>query len=151
MRDFSCRQMRSYLLSFGRGDLVVEELSAFVRSRGINTGLVTAGIGSFDLCRLHTITSTGLPPQERFVTLRGPLEIGSLQGSIADGEPHIHVVLHDVANDAVHIGHLESGSRCCYRIEVGILAFEGTVTRKRMDPTTQLVDIVAEDADAQPE
>jgi hypothetical protein len=70
-------------------------------------------------------------------------EVGSLQGSVAGGEPHIHVVVDDVANDKVYVGHLEPGSRCCFRLELGVIVLEGVRTRRVQDPETKLVDIIA--------
>ena len=135
--------VRTIMISFRRGDYVIEELRQMFEREGIDAALITSGIGSLDICKLHTITNTGLPPQERYLTLEGPIEVGSLQGSVAGGEPHIHVVVHDVAQDELHVGHLEDGSRCCFRLEMGLIVLEGVRTKRVVDPETTLVDIVA--------
>ena len=135
--------VRTIMISFRRGDYVIEELRKMFEREGIDAALITSGIGSLDICKLHTITNTGLPPQERYLTLEGPIEVGSLQGSVAGGEPHIHVVVHDVAKDELHVGHLEDGSRCCFRLEMGLIVLEGVKTKRVVDPETTLVDIVA--------
>jgi predicted DNA-binding protein with PD1-like motif len=135
--------VRTMMISFRRGDYVIEELRKLFQEQEIDAALITSGIGSFDICKLHTITNTGLPPEERYLTLEGPIEVGSLQGSVAGGEPHIHVVVHDVAQDEMHVGHLEEGSRCCFRLELGLIVFEGVKTERITDPETHLTDIVA--------
>jgi predicted DNA-binding protein with PD1-like motif len=135
--------VRTIMVSFRRGDYVIEELRAFFQKEGIDAALITSGIGSLDICKLHTITNTGLPPEERYLSLEGPIEVGSLQGSVAGGEPHIHIVVHDVAEDEIHVGHLEEGSRCCFRLELGLIVLEGVKTVRVTDPKTNLVDIVA--------
>jgi predicted DNA-binding protein with PD1-like motif len=135
--------VRTMMVSFRRGDYIIEELRAFLQREGIDAALITSGIGSMDICKLHTIANTGLPPEERYFTLEGPIEVGSLQGSVAGGEPHIHVVVHDVAQDEVHIGHLEPGSRCCFRAEMGLIVLDGVHTRRVTDPATGLTDIVS--------
>ncbi|MBN1138869.1 MAG: DNA-binding protein [Anaerolineae bacterium] len=134
--------VRTMMVSFRRGDYLIEELRAFFQQDGIDAALITSGIGSFDICKLHTITNTGLPPEERYLTLEGPIEVGSLQGSVAGGEPHIHVVVHDVARDAMVVGHLEEGSRVCFRAELGLIVLDGVKTRRITDPETRLTDIV---------
>jgi predicted DNA-binding protein with PD1-like motif len=134
--------VRTFMVSFRRGDYVIEELRAMFEREGIDAALITSGIGSFDVCKLHTITNTGLPPEERYMALEGPIEVGSLQGSVAGGEPHIHIVVHDVARDEMHVGHLEEGSRCCFRLELGVIALDGVKTKRITDPVTGLVDIV---------
>jgi len=143
--------VRTMMLSFRRGDYIIEELRALLKREGVDAALITSGIGSLDICALHTITNTGLPPEERYWTLEGPIEVGSLQGSVSGGEPHIHVVVHDVAADQVHVGHLEAGSRCCFRLEMGLIVLEGIRTRRVKDPVTELVDIVpVEEPDVRP-
>jgi predicted DNA-binding protein with PD1-like motif len=138
--------VRTFMVSFRRGDYVIEELRKFFDREGIDAALITSGIGSFDICKMHTITGTELPPPEGYMSMEGPIEVGSLQGSVAGGEPHIHIVVHDVAKDEVHIGHLEEGSRCCFRLELGVIALDGVKTKRVTDPETGLVDIVpAED------
>jgi len=134
--------VRTIMVSFRRGDYVIEELRAFFEREGIDAALITSGIGSLDICKLHTITNTGLPPEERYLALEGPIEVGSLQGSVAGGEPHIHIVVHDVAKDELHVGHLEDGSRCCFRLELGLVVLDGVKTVRVTDPETNLVDIV---------
>ncbi len=134
--------VRTFMVTFRRGDYIIEELRAFFEREGIETALITSGIGSLDVCKLHTITNTDLPPVDRYFGLEGPIEVGSLQGSVAGGEPHIHVVVHDVARDKVYVGHLEPGSRCCFRAELGVIALDGIKTQRVVDPQTKLVDII---------
>ena len=134
--------VRTAMISFRRGDYIIEELRELLQREEVDAALITSGIGSMDICKLHTITNTGLPPEELYLTLEGPIEIGSLQGSVAGGEPHIHVVAEDVANSRVVVGHLEPGSRCCFRVELGLTILDGVATQRVTDPQTQLVDIV---------
>jgi predicted DNA-binding protein with PD1-like motif len=138
--------VRTMMISFRRGDYIIEELRKLFEKEGVDAALITSGIGSFDLCKMHTISGTHLPPPERYFELEGPIEVGSLQGSVAGGEPHIHIVAHDVANDVTYIGHLEEGTRCCFRVELGVIVLDGVKTKRITDPETGLVDIVpAED------
>jgi predicted DNA-binding protein with PD1-like motif len=130
------------MVSFRRGDLIIEELRALFQREGVDAALITSGIGSFDICHMHTITTADLPPQDRYFSLSGPVEVGSLGGSVAGGEPHIHCVVHDVANDKVYVGHLEPGSRVCFRAELGLILLDGVKTKRVTDPQTKLPDIV---------
>jgi predicted DNA-binding protein with PD1-like motif len=132
----------TYMVSFRRGDLILEELISFLKKEGIDAALISSGIGSFDICNIHTIADTDLPPRDLHTHLKGPVEIGALHGSVAGGAPHIHVVVHDVKADKVHIGHLENGSRCCYRVELGLLVLNGVKTIRKSDPATGLIDIL---------
>ena len=133
---------KKLMVSFRRGDLIIEELTKYLASEKIDAALITSGIGSFDICNIHTITTTGLPPVDRQTHLEGPVEIGSLLGSVAGGEPHIHVVVEDVNNSKVYVGHLEPGSRCCYRVELGLTVLTGVKTTRVEVKETGLIDIV---------
>ena len=134
--------VETFMVSFRRGDLVIDELMKYLEKNGIDAALITSGIGSFDVCNLHTITTTGLPPVDRQMHLEGPVEIGSLQGSVAGGSPHIHVVVQNSATGTVYVGHLEPGSRCCYRVELGLIVMKGVKTKRLTDDATGLIDIV---------
>ncbi len=135
-------RVRTFLIYFQRGDYIVEKLMELLKREGADAGLILSGVGSFDIIKLHTITKTTLPSQDRFFTLEGPIEVGSIQGSIAGGEPHIHVVVDDVANSKVYVGHLEPGTRVCYRAELGVMLFEGVKTKRVVNPETHLVDVL---------
>lgn len=137
--------VRTMMISFRRGDYLIEELRALFDRDGIDAALIVAGIGSLDFCKMHTITTDTLPPGERYLTLEGPVEVGSMQGSVAGGEPHIHIVVDDIDNDKVYVGHLEEGSRCCFRCELGVIVLDGVKTKRVHDPETGLTDIVAVD------
>jgi predicted DNA-binding protein with PD1-like motif len=138
--------VRHYIIALRRGEYVIEALRAWLREQGIDVGLITSGIGSLDICRLHTITDLELPPGERYLELADrPIELASLQGSVAGGEPHLHVVVDDVANGQSYIGHLEPGSRCFARLELGLIAFTDVRTARRVDSTTGLIDIVLQE------
>jgi len=89
-----------------------------------------------------TITGTGLPPEDRYFTLEGPIEVGALHGSVAGGKPHIHVVVHDTAHDNLYVGHLEPGTRCCFRVELGLIVLEGVKTERVTDSEIGLIDIM---------
>jgi uncharacterized protein len=134
--------VRSFLIAFRRGEDVVQMLSEYLRSSHMDTGLIVSGVGSFDTCSLHYITSTDLKPRDEHLFLEGPIEIGCLQGTIAAGEPHIHVVVRNDADGIIYCGDLGPGSRCCYRVELGILIMDHVTSNRRVDSVTGLIDIV---------
>jgi len=62
--------VRTMMVSFRRGDYIIEALREFCQQQSIDAALITSGIGSFDICNMHTITNAGLPPGERYFTIR---------------------------------------------------------------------------------
>jgi predicted DNA-binding protein with PD1-like motif len=136
--------VRVLLVSFRRGDYIIESLRDYLQKERIDAALITSGIGSLDICRMHTIKHAGLPPEDVHYKLEGPIEVASMLGAVAGGEPHIHVTVDDVANDHRYVGHLEPGSRCCYRVEMGLIVLQGVKTRRVLDEKTNLTGIVSE-------
>jgi predicted DNA-binding protein with PD1-like motif len=106
------------------GELLLESVQQAVRDRGIRNGAVVSGIGTLKTCTLHYIEHVNFPPTDRFFTLDKPLELLSVSGLIADGEPHLHVVVSCGENE-VYAGHLEPGSEVAYLAELAILVFNG--------------------------
>src|SRR5512138_2738366 len=105
MRYFKTKDGGKILVSFARGDLLLENLELLIKAEGIKCAAVTAGIGTFDFCRIHWIGTTGVPSQNEFADLEGPLEVASMLGNVVDGVPHIHVAMADLQRS--YIGHLE--------------------------------------------
>jgi len=81
---------------------------------------------------LSSVSNDYLPVRLKVLTMPG-------------GEPHIHVTVKDVNGDRVYVGHLEAGSRCCYRIEMGLLILKDIRTKRVTNPETGLIDIEMEE------
>ena len=145
MQTFDAGQVvRTLIVRFDYGDLLLEGIRAVIESEGIETGYVTAGIGTFDRCRMHMITTTGFPSQDRIVEMEGPIELIGLAGFIAGGEPHIHMTVSDT--ERAYGGHLEPGSRVLYlgEVRIDVLSETGFVRRPHPErKTAQLQKDVA--------
>jgi predicted DNA-binding protein with PD1-like motif len=125
MRVISAQQpTRAMLLILERGDDVLACVRQVLSEEGASTGLVTAGLGSFSVLKMHTITGTEPPSRDRYMEAHGAIEVGSMLGSITEAEPHIHLVAHDTGADRTYIGHLEPGSIVAWRAEIGLLLFD---------------------------
>lgn len=117
---------RAYLLVLERGDDVIACIREVIARDGAKTGLVTAGVGSFSVLKMHTITRAEEPSKDLYMDAAGPIEVGSMLGSIINGEPHVHFVAHHTADDRTYIGHLEQGTLVAFRAEVGLVLFDAT-------------------------
>jgi predicted DNA-binding protein with PD1-like motif len=114
---------RVFVLRLDQGDLLLESIRALIEKEGIKNGVVISGIGTLDKSVMHMVTTVGYPPQEFFRKDDAPLELASLQGAIADGSPHIHMVISD--SRFAYAGHLEPGCRILYLGEVVIQELPG--------------------------
>jgi hypothetical protein len=74
---------------------------------------------------------TDYPPVEHFEHWEDePLELASIDGIIADGEPHLHAVVSD--SEKAYSGHLEEGCRVLYLAEIVIVEINSlNLTRVR--------------------
>ena len=118
-------------LGLGPGEPLLESVRNFIRDHNIKDGAVLTGIGSLSECRLHWPKEPVYPPENVFQTFKGSLEIASLQGIIADGEPHLHLILAEKGDVRAIGGHLEDGSKVLYLAELTIAEFDGTPMTRR--------------------
>lgn len=94
------------------------------RDKGIQAGAILSGIGTFDRARIHYITHTEFPSEDKFVEIEGPVELCSVDGIIADYKPHMHCTMALRGNE-LFAGHLEPGCNVLYLAEVVIAKLAG--------------------------
>ena len=112
-----------HILRLDAGDDLLECVNELIDRQNIINGAVISGIGTFDHCVMHMVTTTSYPPVEHFERWAGkPLELSSIDGIIANGIPHLHMVVSDV--EYAYSGHVEPGCRILYLGELLIMEFE---------------------------
>jgi len=112
-----------YRVRLDRGDLLLETIQDVIQRNGIADGAVLTAAGSLQECTFHRVKSLAEKPEDEFTTVKEPMEILSINGLIAGGEPHLHMTLSG-AHGAFG-GHLENGCRVLYRAELTIARFSG--------------------------
>jgi len=134
MKYYSTRKVgRVFALSLAPGDLVLESIKELVQKEKVNDAVVVSAVGTLDQYRIHYVTTTGYPPQNRFEHWKDkPLELASINGLIADGDPHLHVVVSD--SEKAYAGHLEEGCRTLYLAEIVIIELEGLNLKRQRSP-----------------
>lgn len=110
-----------------------ESIEEAARRHDVQSGVVLSGIGTFDRARIHHITHTDFPAEDRFVTIEGPLELCSVDGIIADYVPHMHTTM-ALRGEELFAGHLEPGCRVLYLAEVVIARFSGAELERDTHP-----------------
>jgi uncharacterized protein len=108
-----------YRVSLDRGALLLESIDDVLKGKNIRDGQVIVTSGSVEECTYHFVASTALKAQNEYRTVKGPSEILSGGGIVADGEPHIH------PGKGVYGGHLEKGCRVLYLAEFTVFRYEG--------------------------
>jgi predicted DNA-binding protein with PD1-like motif len=134
-------QTQLLVIGFKPGEMLLESLRAAIQDQGVRNGAVVSGIGTLKTCQMHYVEHTGFPPSDHFYTLSKPLELLSVSGLIADGEPHLHIVV-SCGQDEVYGGHLEPGSEVLYLAEIAILVFNPLELERRPD-TARMIKLLA--------
>ena len=125
------------IIALEPGEFLLESIREAVRGRGIKNGAVVSGIGTLKTCRMHYIDHVSFPPADTIFSLEKPLELLSINGLIADGEPHLHIVVSCGSNE-VYAGHLEEGSEVAYLAEIAVLAFNDLAMTRHLDPQRRI-------------
>lgn len=99
-----------HILRLDAGDYLLESIQSVIERENIRNAFVVSGIGTLDYCVLHMVMTTSYPAVEHFERWENkPLELSSIDGIIADGVPHLHMVVSD--HEKAYSGHLELGCR----------------------------------------
>lgn len=101
-----------------KGDLVLESLQKLIDEHRIRDGSVLSAVGGLESCRFHGVNGT-------MTTVNEAVELLHLAGLIADGKPHLHIVVSNKAKGAFG-GHLEEGCKVLSQVEIGVARYGGS-------------------------
>ena len=114
---------RIITVSLQRGEMLLEGIEQAVQENGIRDAVMLSCIGTLSAMTWHRVTTLDLKPKEEYPTVRGPLELCALQGSVVGGVPHLHIVCSD--KDGTYAGHLEPGCEVLYLAEIVLMELAG--------------------------
>jgi predicted DNA-binding protein with PD1-like motif len=120
------------VIGLSPGEMLLESVEKVIKEHDIKNGVVVSGIGTLKTCRMHYIIHTDFPPEDAIFTLEQPLELLSVNGVIADGEPHLHGVVSSGDKEAQG-GHIEPGCEVAYLAEIVIYRFNALEMKRRFD------------------
>lgn len=111
-------------LRLDRDELLLESILDTIKKHKIEDGAVLTAAGTLQVCTFHAVADMAATPTDKMITRQGPLEILSLSGIIAAGEPHLHITLGNNQGQTMG-GHIEPGCKVLYRAEITIARFSG--------------------------
>jgi predicted DNA-binding protein with PD1-like motif len=120
-----------YRIRLDRGDLLLESIQNTIEKYHIQDGAVLTAAGSLQECTFHAVSSLAEKPEDKFMTVKGPMEILNINGLIAAGEPHLHMTLSNLKG--AFGGHLEKGCKVLYRAELTIAKFSGEALARKVN------------------
>lgn len=124
-----------------RGEDLLKSIRKAIEDAKLDTGIVISGVGSLLKARIHMVASNDFPPRDDFLDFEGPLEIVSLQGIIANGEPHLHISIVNRDFESFS-GHLEEGCLILSICEVAILKVEDPKVIRTVFPGTHVGKLI---------
>jgi len=92
-----------------KGEDLLAKLEEVVKKENIKQGVIFSGIGTLSSCRMYQVVTNEYPPEKNHEEKEGPLEIAAIQGNIADGNIHAHMVVSD--QNYAYAGHVEPGTK----------------------------------------
>lgn len=121
------------------GDAALESIESAIDDHDVDTGVVVSGIGSLNKLHVHYVVEYPSFPDhadesedvDEFLHEEGAWEVGSLQGAIADGEPHLHITAFEAESGRMLAGHLEPESIVHALMEIVIRPVEGLELTRR--------------------
>ena len=114
---------RVVILSFDRGEKLREGIRDKLKELGIKNAVLVSAIGTFEKARFHRIKNTNPRPESEIFEIDGPMELAAVDGIVANGEPHLHMVFQDLTR--AYAAHLEDGSVVCYLAEIVLAELRG--------------------------
>jgi predicted DNA-binding protein with PD1-like motif len=114
---------RMVVLNLERGEKLLESIQEQLKELGIKNAVILSAIGSLEKVVFHRVTGTERTPVDEYLTFEAPMEISSLQGIVADGQPHFHIVFSDLKQ--TYTGHLEEGTTVLYLVEIALAEIIG--------------------------
>ena len=132
MRYFVANQIgRFVVVHLRKGERILDAVNQTIADLGIVTGAVISGIGSLRKADFHAIASLADKPNDEFFHTDAPIELGSLQGLIIEGKPHLHMVFSD--KEKTVAAHLEPDTQVQYLAEIAILELKDLNVVRRLD------------------
>ncbi len=114
---------RAVILSFDRGEKLREGIRDRLKELGIRNAVLVSAVGTLEKARFSRTKTTGQQPQNEIFELGGPIELASVDGLVADGEPHFHASFEVLGRP--YAAHLEDGSVVYQMAEVVLAELKG--------------------------
>ena len=121
---------RIHILRVDPGEDVLESIKSFLKEAKVRQAVVLGGYGTLAAYHLHWVTHNRIPTDNAFVRGESGVEILSMCGLVAEGEPHIHVTLATPAG--AYGGHMEPGCTSYVTCEVFFAEVVGRDLSRKM-------------------
>ena len=136
MHGFTGKTGNMHIIQMVRGDMFLESVEKYIKENGIVNSVVMAGLGTVETCSIHSVSTIDFPVKDSFSEFGPPaLGVSSVNGFIANGQPHIHLTFSDYDDGKIrtYTGHLEHNTKVLCRMEIMLLDVEGLELERLLD------------------
>lgn len=134
--------MKIYTFRLKSGDDLVTEIVRFTNDNNIKAGFIITCVASL---KYVTMRMAGAKPNNQDIrTVKGPLEVVSLVGTISVNGCHLHIGVSNKEGKVIG-GHLKEGSLVETTAEVVIGEDSGKIYSRIVDKSTGFKELVVTD------
>lgn len=119
------------VIRLDRGEDLLRGIEQALTHERISDGAIISACGSVLKYSIHMVDTSSFPPIDYFESKSGPYQIQALQGIVADGELHAHVILSN--KYGAFGGHLEEGCEIFTGAEIAMIVIEPHILRRVPD------------------
>lgn len=132
MRYFPLKRVgRTFIIRLERGDCLLESIAEICEREQVFNAIVSSGIATFDEVQMQMTNTDDYPIKYDRITLKQPLELAALDGTVIDKVPHLHAVVSTYEN--TWAGHVLEGCRILYLGEIVIQELLGADLVRKPD------------------
>ena len=121
--------MREFAIRLTKGTDLKEAIASLCLENGINTAIVLSAVGCVDKAKIR------LAKAINYLEVEEDFEIVSLNGTVSNGIPHLHISLADEIGNVVG-GHLCNGTIVNTTVELVLGVLEEYESRRIYDEST---------------
>jgi predicted DNA-binding protein with PD1-like motif len=123
---------KTIIIELERGEPLIEGVCRELEKSGIKNAVVGSAVGSVQKLVYHRPTDMGQAANDETLTVNAPMEVGSLTGSVIDGQAHFHIIA--IGPEGVYGGHMEPGTEVMYLFEIVMIELSGCNLERRLTP-----------------
>ncbi|HBR30335.1 MAG TPA: DUF296 domain-containing protein [Firmicutes bacterium] len=143
MRTFTGSGLgRVIVINLERGEKLLESIRNHLKEIGVENAILLSAIGSLQKVHFHRVLSLDEKPEDEFLVLEKPFEISAMQGIVASGEPHFHMVFSDLEN--TYSGHLEDETEVLYLVEITLVEIKDLRLVRNKDTKNTYIKLLEE-------
>jgi predicted DNA-binding protein with PD1-like motif len=123
---------RTIIIELERGEALIEGVCRELEKSGVKNAIIGSAVGSVQKLIYHRPTDMGQAANDETLTVNAPMEVGSLTGSVIDGQAHFHIIA--VGPEGVYGGHMEPGTEVMYLFEIVMIELADCDLERRLTP-----------------